>query len=121
MKRPKRSIDVGAAGEIPPGGRKLVEIDGREIGIFNVDGGFYALLNYCPHYGGALCRGPLTGTTLPTDDYRYVYGRAGAILRCAWHGWEFDVRTGALLVDPRIKARTYEVTVDEEGRLNLHI
>jgi nitrite reductase (NADH) small subunit len=43
-----------------------------------------------------------------------VYGRAGRILRCAWHGWEFDIETGQTLVDPRVRAQTYPVTVEEE-------
>ncbi|MFQ5793860.1 MAG: Rieske (2Fe-2S) protein [Candidatus Bipolaricaulia bacterium] len=88
-------------------------MNGRSIGIFNVEGRFFALLNYCPHTGGALCQGPLTGTALPTADYEYVYGREGRILRCAWHGWEFDIETGQALADPRIKARTYQVVVED--------
>ena len=36
---------------------KLVTIEGREIGVFNVHGEFYALRNRCPHQGGALCKG----------------------------------------------------------------
>ena len=102
---------VCAASEIPPGGRRIVEIDGRSIGVFNVSGRFYALHNGCPHKGGALCEGPVCGTVLPTEDRSYAYGRDGEILRCAWHGWEFDIRTGRSLVDPAVRARTYAVTV----------
>ena len=99
-------------GELRPGERKIVELDGKSVGVFNVGGRYYALLNYCPHKGGALCQGPVTGTALPTDKYEYVYGREGAILRCAWHGWEFDITTGESLVDPRTRARTYPVTIE---------
>jgi nitrite reductase (NADH) small subunit len=102
---------VCAASEIPPGGRRIVEVDGRSIGVFNVGGRFYALHNRCPHRGGALCEGPVTGTVLPTEDRSYDYGREGEILRCAWHGWEFDIRTGRSLVDPAVRARTYAVDV----------
>lgn len=110
---------VGHASEIPPGGRKLVTVKGRRIGIFNVDGEFHGLLNYCPHYGGALCEGPVTGTALPCDDFRYVYGREGEIVRCAWHGWEFDIRTGVSLVDPRMRAKHFPVQVEANGDLVL--
>ena len=47
--------------EIPPGGRKLVEADGRAIVVFNLGGEFFALSNRCPHRGGSLCDGRLTG------------------------------------------------------------
>lgn len=102
---------VCAASEIPPGGRRIVEVGGRSIGVFNVAGRFYALHNGCPHKGGPLCEGPVCGTVLPTEDRSYAYGRDGEILRCAWHGWEFDIRTGLSLVDPAVRARTYPVDV----------
>ena len=108
--RARRHVICGAS-EIPPGGRRIVEVDGRSIGVFNVAGRFYALHNGCPHKGGALCEGPVCGTVLPTEDRSYAYGRDGEILRCAWHGWEFDIRTGRSLVDPAVRARTYSVTV----------
>ena len=52
---------VAAVAEIPPGGRKLVTADGRAIVVFNLDGEFFALSNRCPHRGGSLCDGNLTG------------------------------------------------------------
>ena len=92
-------------------------MEGRSIGVFNVHGRFFALHNRCPHRGGALCLGPVTGTALPSDDFGgYVYGREGEILRCAWHGWEFEIETGSSLIDPHIRAKTYAVEV-EDGRL----
>jgi nitrite reductase/ring-hydroxylating ferredoxin subunit len=100
--------------DLAPGERRIVSIDGRSIGIFNVDGHFFALHNRCPHKGGALCEGPLCGTALPVEGFTYVYGRAGRILRCAWHGWEFDIQTGRALVDPRVRTQTYPVTVEDE-------
>ena len=51
----------------------------------------------------------MTGTNFATSDFRYVYGRDGEILRCAWHGWEFEIETGRSLVDPRVRAKTYKV------------
>jgi nitrite reductase (NADH) small subunit len=104
---------VCGAHEIPPGGRRIVAVAGRSVGIFNVAGRFYALLNRCPHRGGALCEGPVGGTALPTDGRTYVYGRDGEVLRCAWHGWEFDIATGRALVDAGVRARTYPVTVED--------
>jgi nitrite reductase/ring-hydroxylating ferredoxin subunit len=100
--------------DLAPGERRIVSIAGRSIGIFNVDGHFFAVRNRCPHKGGALCAGPLCGTALPVDGFKFVYGREGRILRCAWHGWEFDIETGQALVDPRLRAQTYPVTVEDE-------
>jgi nitrite reductase (NADH) small subunit len=100
--------------EVTPGGRVIRQFDGLSVGVFNVGGRFYALHNRCPHRGGALCLGPVTGTALPTTDYRYIYGREGEILRCAWHGWEFEIASGRSLVDPRVRAKTYPVEVDGE-------
>ena len=67
----------------PPGERRIVQVGGRSIGIFNVAGSFYALHNGCPHKGGALCAGRITGTVLPTSGRDFAYGREGEILRCA--------------------------------------
>lgn len=108
--RERRHI-VCAVSELKAGDRLIVSIKGISIGVFNVGGRFYAMRNGCPHKGGALCEGPVCGTTLPTDNGRYIYGRQGEIVRCAWHGWEFDIATGQALADPAVKARTYPVVV----------
>ncbi|MPY86221.1 MAG: Rieske 2Fe-2S domain-containing protein, partial [Actinophytocola sp.] len=63
--------------------------------------------------GGALCEGRITGTTLPTDGNDFSYGRNGEIVRCAWHGWEFDIATGQAIADPAVHARTYSVRVED--------
>ena len=107
-----RRFRVCAVSELEPGERVLRELNGRSIGVFNVDGRFYALHNRCPHRGGALCLGPVTGTALPTDDYRYEYGREGELVRCAWHGWEFEIASGRCLVDAKVRARTFPVERD---------
>jgi len=109
-----------AASELAPGQRRIVEVNGRSVGIFNVGGTFYALHNRCPHKGGPLCEGRICGTTLPSDAYSFRYGREGELVRCAWHGWEFEIATGRALADPRVRARTYAVSI-EDGRLVLHL
>src|SRR5207253_10095481 len=85
---------VARVDEIPPGGRKIVRVEGREVGIFNLDGEFYALKNSCPHQAARVCLGRIVGTSLPSDVYEYRYGEEGRILRCPWHAWEYDIRTG---------------------------
>jgi nitrite reductase/ring-hydroxylating ferredoxin subunit len=111
----RRKFFACQADELRPGDRVIRDFDGISIGVFNVGGRFYALHNRCPHKGGALCRGPVTGTNLATSDFHYVYGREGEILRCAWHGWEFEIETGRSLVDSRVRAKTYPVEVEDGG------
>ena len=81
--------------------------------MFNVGGRYHALRNVCPHQGAPLCRGPLTGTTLPGPAGSFRYGREGEILRCPWHGWEFDVTTGRSIFNPHaVRVRAYPVAVE---------
>jgi nitrite reductase/ring-hydroxylating ferredoxin subunit len=102
---------VCALDELPPGSRRVVELRGRRIGVFNVDGSVHALHDRCPHRAGPVCAGPLTGTRAVDASGRPVYRDAGRILRCAWHGWEFDVTTGRCLADPRVRVRRFPVEV----------
>lgn len=97
--------------EIAPGERKIVDVSGKSIGIFNVNGTFAAVLNVCPHELAPVCLGSVGGTTLPSAPGEYRWGREGEILTCPWHGWEFDLLTGACLTDKR-RLRTYPVTVE---------
>ena len=106
---------VGKVSELPPGERKIVEVQGRSIGVFNVHGTYYALRNSCPHQGAPLCRGAITGMPVPSKPGEYVWAREGEILRCPWHGWEFDVTSGRSVCNPhRTRVKTYEVTVEED-------
>ena len=109
---------VAERGEIPPGGRRLVTLQGREIGVFNLGGAYFALGNRCPHQGGALCRGALVGLATASEPGRVVLSRAGEVLKCPWHGWEFDIRTGRPVCDPGgTGARAYRVTVQAGATL----
>ena len=104
---------VGRVSELPPGQRRIVEAEGRSIGVFNVNGIYYALRNSCPHQAAPLCLGAIKGMTLPSKPGQYVWARDGEILRCPWHGWEFDIRTGQSYCDPKkFRVRAYDVNVE---------
>ena len=104
---------VATVDEIPPGERKIVELAGRRIGVFNLGGEFFALRSRCPHQGGPLCAGRLSGLVQAARPGEYAYSRANEILRCPWHGWEFDIRTGQSWIDPaQTRVRRYPVTVE---------
>lgn len=109
---------VATIDEIPPGERKLLQIRGRFIGIFNIDGEYFALRNLCPHQGGPLCKGALSGLLQSDKPGEYQYSRVNEIVRCPWHGWEFDIRTGQSWVDPvKTKVRSYKVSLEDGAKL----
>ena len=104
---------VASVGEIAPGSCKIVTVQGREIGVFNVGGEHFALINRCPHEGAPLCRGVLVGLAESDRPGQFRLVRQGEMLRCPWHGWEFDIRTGQSWCDPHtVRARSYAVTVE---------
>ena len=112
-------VVVGKVSEIPPGGRKIVvPFRGRAgIGVFNVNGSYYALRNICPHKHGPLCMGELTGRFIAnappsTPGVMLTLEDDGEMLRCPWHFWSFEIATGQCLVDPEVRVKTYPVKVD---------
>ena len=86
---------VATKSEIAPGTSKIVEVSGKTVAIFNCEGAFYAIDNACKHRGGPLGEGSLAGTTVT----------------CPWHGWEYDVTTGACQMDASITVQAFPVTV----------
>ncbi len=109
---------VADVDEIPPGGRKLVEVGDRKVVVFNVEGEFFALLDRCPHQGGSLCAGVLTGFVASDEPGQYDYSRPGEFIRCPWHGWHFDVRTGQSWGEPeRVYTKPYSVEVTQGREL----
>jgi nitrite reductase/ring-hydroxylating ferredoxin subunit len=109
---------VGKVGDLLPGERKVVEAEGRSIGVFNVGGNFYGLRNSCPHQAAPLCLGSVKGMTMPSKPGEYAWAREGEILRCPWHGWEFDLRTGKSWCEPdRTKVRSFDLKVETGGAL----
>lgn len=117
MREHAREHVVGSVDDFPPGTHRIVTVGRREIGVFNIDGAFYALPNVCPHQAGPLCRAQSTTGTLQvelnedgTRAFRWTH--VGEIVRCPWHGLEFHVPTGRCLAFPRLSIRSYEVFVD---------
>jgi len=96
-----RFVKLATLQELPPGGAKEVEFEGRVYAIFNVDGQISAIDGICPHQGGPLADGALEGTTVT----------------CPWHGWQFDVMTGKTPLGPKIKQAVYEVKTEGQDVL----
>ena len=91
-------VPVALVGEVPPGRSKIVVVAGHVVALFNVDGTFHALSNTCLHRGGPVGEGELDGS----------------VVTCPWHGWQYDVRTGANVLNPVACLKTYPVKVDGE-------
>lgn len=89
-------VKVANASDLKPGENKIVNANGTEVALFNVDGEFFATTNTCPHRGGPLGEGMLE------DD----------VVQCPWHGWKFNVKTGVSPVIPTAKVPTYQVKVE---------
>ncbi|WP_262299566.1 Rieske (2Fe-2S) protein [Microvirga sesbaniae] len=105
---------VAPVTEFLDGTHRLVHINGRTIAVFNIDGEFFGIANACPHQGGSLCDGHLGSLVTSDSPGQYRLERKGEILRCPWHGWEFDIRSGQSWCDPkRIRTRSYQVDVKE--------
>jgi nitrite reductase/ring-hydroxylating ferredoxin subunit len=105
---------VATVDEIPAGGRKRVTVQDREIGIYNVAGEFFAIADRCPHEGASLCKGRIVGLVESSEPGAYNYSRRNELIRCPWHGWEFDIRTGKSWCDPRrTRVRSFDAKVEE--------
>lgn len=108
----KRTV-ICTASELPPGKRRIVDIDGKSIGVFNVHGSYYALRNTCPHQFAPLCLGKVTGYSEPGAVGEFNWSRDGEILRCPWHAWEFDIKTGKSIFNPhKVRTKAYPVEVE---------
>ncbi len=113
---------VGKVDEIPPGGRKIVRIAGRSIGVFNVGGDFYAIRNRCPHQGAALCEGKLWGVLRSDVPGQFEYDGTKEIIACISHGWEFSLKTGQSWCDPqKLRVRAYQVSAEEPTAIGSEI
>ncbi|RWI89819.1 Rieske (2Fe-2S) protein [Mesorhizobium sp.] len=103
---------VGKAEDVGPGMRKVFEVRGRPIVIFNVHGDYFALLNRCPHQSAELSMGLISGIATADEPGHVQCSRRGEFIRCPWHGWEFDIRTGQSWCDPgRISVKQYPVSI----------
>lgn len=107
FKKPPREgqlVTVGRMEDVPEGRGATVQLlNGMELALYNVGGEFYAIENFCPHKGAPLADGRLAAHTV----------------ECDWHGWRFDLRTGACLTN-RGAVETYEVVI-EDGWIKIRV
>jgi nitrite reductase (NADH) small subunit len=110
--------DVGSLEELEQAGRLVARIGGRELGVVvdSARGAFHAVRNRCPHHGGPLCLGTVRERESGTPGRYELAGRS--VLRCPWHGWEFDLDTGRCLDEPALRAAVYPVEI-VDGRVRV--
>jgi len=94
-------VPVAKISDIPKGQARAFEVNGQQVAIFNVDGQFHAIDNVCAHQGGPLAEGELDG----------------CVVTCPWHGWTYDVRTGASPDEPDASVLHYHLKVDGDQLL----
>lgn len=90
-------VKVAGVEEVPVGTGIGVAVGRRELGIFNVDGEFYAIDNRCPHADGPLSEG-------------YIEGE---MVSCPWHAWMFSVKTGKMAYNSFVCLATFPCKVEE--------
>jgi nitrite reductase/ring-hydroxylating ferredoxin subunit len=84
--------------EIPAGAIREFAVEGKSIALANVGGNFYAINNTCLHRGGPLGEGEVKDK----------------VVTCPWHGWQYDVTTGKLTMNPSVGVQCYPVEVRGE-------
>lgn len=105
---------IGDVEELDEADRVIADVEGREIAVFEVDGEYHGVANYCVHQSGPLCEGELVGTTSRTET-SWTYEDDQRTVVCPWHGWAFDVTTGYNVQDDRYAVPTYDVEVRDGG------
>jgi 3-phenylpropionate/trans-cinnamate dioxygenase ferredoxin component len=93
-------LDVGPVEELPPGSVKIVVAGSISLGVYNLDGEFFAIEDRCSHDDGPLCEG----------DFDVEEGFA----ICPRHGAHIDIRSGQPLTLPAVfPVETFPIRVED--------
>jgi len=103
---------VAPVSDFPPRSRRIVRVGGREIGIFNVDGAFYAVRNRCPHQGAPLCLGHVRRRLVSETPGEFRLADGAPLIVCPWHAWQYDACTGQAYAPGDPAVRSYRVAVE---------
>jgi nitrite reductase/ring-hydroxylating ferredoxin subunit len=100
--------------ELAPGQMRTLRI-GRApvVVVCSAVGEYHAIRGICPHQGALLGRGRLWSLTVSDEPGAYGLAEKAEILRCPWHSFDYDVKTGRCVSDPRLRVRTYPVSVED--------
>ncbi|MCC7368157.1 MAG: Rieske (2Fe-2S) protein [Chloroflexi bacterium] len=114
-------VFAGVVADFDDGARKIVPVNGREVVVLRHDDSYYAYANYCLHNGGPVGEGVLIGRVEAILGENQTsagerFSTEETHLVCPWHGWEYNLKTGACAGDPSRKLRRFE-TVEREGNI----
>ncbi len=109
-------VVIGTAAAFPDPGRRVVEVDGTEIGVFCLNGKFTAYENVCPHMAGPACQGKIIQrveerVAEDKTSLGFAFSKDHTNVVCPWHGYEFDIATGQHQGNPRMRLRSVKVEV----------
>lgn len=107
---------VGSLAEFELDVCKIVQVDGRDVGVIRTEQGVYAIANRCPHMGGGICYGTVTGLMTATSPENISYDETRKAMRCPWHGWEFFLSDGTAvggITNRRLRRFPLHVIQDE--------
>jgi len=111
----RREVRIAAADVPAPGEVAMVSIGHHRIGVIRVGNEIHALADRCPHRGAPLCSsGEIVTGIERSADGRLELGPQGALIRCPWHKWDFDIATGTCPVDRQMRVRRYAAHYDGE-------
>jgi nitrite reductase (NADH) small subunit len=107
---------AGKVSEYADGDRKVVVCGEFEVGIFRVEGEFYAWHNRCAHRAGPVCQGKIMNRVLePVDSEGCTrsqeYDKSETHIVCPWHGYEYSIKTGAFPGNSNVKLRRAELSI----------
>src|SRR6516165_6515206 len=111
-----KDVIIGKAAAFPDPGRKVVEVDGTEVGVFCRDGKFTAFENVCPHMGGPVCQGKIIARVqevIAADktSLGFAFSKDQTNVACPWHGYEFNISTGQHQGNPRMRLRPVKIEI----------
>jgi len=109
----RKRYKLGEVEDFPEGSHRVVDVNGRQLGVFHIKGRLYALPNICPHMTGPVCEAKALTGSLHADEasgWKPEWVHDGEVIVCPWHGLEYHVPSGQCLAYEHIRIRRYKVS-----------
>ena len=119
-----REINVGPASAFADPGRKLIESEGLEVGIFKLGGEFFAYENVCPHIGGPACQGKIIAkveedVAEDRTSQGFIFSKTKINVVCPWHGSEFGLDDGHVINGPATEDQPVLCVRERDSRIEV--